>query len=410
MKGTIQAFCSQGILLLSACLPLRGPVTFGAEDDTGKLPSAYGTYAILGDKLVEFKPGQPAPDLPPKVELLVYDKPVSQLSASSIELRTLSYVRYKVVGSSFAPIDVSKDLRHVRIFWEEKDKWQYVKAESREVPIRAMPVENHPDMIRLVPQETLKPGVYELIYPVTLGRFFIARFSVDAAKIDVSSVAVDAYFDNAFATRLGEGMATYRSGAVLDVGLLNKWETLLARFRDKPAATPKEVEAVKRSDRTYLQTASVKMGLFTDRYRRFKKLWDDGQSAIANGEYRKAAECYESLREMIVARDRRPMAALRGTDDYESPANLALAYCKLGYPNTAIEYAATAMEKCRHPIMLLVVSACYRMHGKADESSFWFEKCLKAGVLDRTYIEKNFPGECCGPSNQALVEQYFPAH
>lgn len=144
------------------------------------LPKFHGIYASSADGWKEIKPGT-LPELTPQTEILVFDKSFAGLPANSFTLRTVSYVRYKVVGSSFSPVvDLTKGLEGKRLV--RANRWQFVEGIGQIVRLRSRGLKAEPDAIVLETEKELQPAIYEFVIE-GFPKGFVARFVVDRKNL-----------------------------------------------------------------------------------------------------------------------------------------------------------------------------------------------------------------------------------
>lgn len=392
--------------------------------DAPPVPDAFGSYAIVGDKLVSLTKNERfVSDLPANIALIIHDKPVTVLPASSYQVRTLSYVRYDVSG------DISKGVSSKAISPAKKppSRYRFVPGIGKELALQVTPYDGKPDMVRLSFKGAIEPGLYELDYGSKAVGFSIVWFGV--GKWTEAAISVDHYFGDFlegldfYGSEGRSDLGAYKPAHVLDEildrqrsqlaklrekdqqDLLKNLENLFKPFSERPPATQKEIDKALSDDATKIARARVKLGIFSNESRELKTQVANARRAIAEGDYDSAEKLYAAVRSTII-RAAEPTFAEAATD-FESTSSLALTSLKHDQPDRSIEFAFRALEKCPHAHVLLVVSANYARLGRRDEAAFWLRKALESRNVERGYIEKTFEKEFVSPELKQILDERF---
>ena len=349
------------------------------------LPQFHGVYATSGAKLIKLEPGE-LPELDSKSEILVFDKAYARLPANSFQIRTVSKVRYKVIGTAFAPVDLSKGLNGITLV--SANEWRFIKGQSPIIKFGSKGVNGEPDMVQLVPEKQLAPAVYELVIEA-LPKGFAARFVVDSKKLDKSN-SVDVYIDNAQLNLLGQfggdDVGTFHPTKKLDPFLFEKWRRLLAPFEKRDVVT-------KRGHEEFEKRAEAReRGLV--RAAEIKKLRADIVRTMLAKELKKSTIHSAELLRI----DPNNVDTLQG---------LALIKASLGELDQAVENATKSLTLTMDARMLLLVSVCYSAEQKTEESLFWFQKALKSEFDNRELIKKLYGEEFPDPRYKILIDRRF---
>ena len=348
------------------------------------LPQFHGVYAISGAKLIKLKPGE-LPELDSKSEILVFDKAYARLAANSFQIRTVSHVRYKVIGAAFAPVDISKGLNGITLI--RADEWRFIKGQSAIIEFGSKGISGQPDMVQLVPEKQLVPAVYELVIEA-FPKGFAARFVVDNKKLDKSN-SVDVYIDNAQLNLLGQfggdDVGTFQPTKKLDPFLFEKWRRLLAPFEKRDVVTKREHEEFKK------RAEARERGLA--RASEIKKLREDERALLTKDLKKSASHSVEILR--------------IDPNNFDALRQLAVTKAFLGEFDQTVENAAKALTLTMDAPLLLLVSVCYAGEKKTEESLFWFQKALKSEFDNREFIKKLYGEEFPDPRYKVMIDRRF---
>lgn len=180
VSGTLAAGCST-------------PFPSGGDDQwTEAVPGEDGIYADTGDGLVrldgdvewERQTWAERSDLPAGTELIIRDAALAGAPADSVGLRRVAWVR--------STISDTGDITPVT-----GNNWVSAPLPGLEVPLDySKATQSHPDLVRLRPQQALRPGLYA-VYAETAEGSRNARFGVGWTDTDkqayATSVCVDRY-------------------------------------------------------------------------------------------------------------------------------------------------------------------------------------------------------------------------
>ena len=196
-------------------------------------PDYYGLYALVGDELIEVKEQSTIDlDLPSNVSFIAFDRSVATITPRA-KLQRRVFVRnihYRKDDPSLTLFGMAgKDQRYRK--WT--DDYSLTAPE-----LRVGPVPQQSEMVRVVPTESLEPGVYDIEVGALSGTFFVDKDRV-LSDLETGPNCFDVLHSSATGGALGLGDPAAGGRAQPCAGRTEGGE----RIRRRQAATDPQAEA-----------------------------------------------------------------------------------------------------------------------------------------------------------------------
>ena len=153
------------------------------------IPEFYGIYALSNGNLTELtNHWKTKPELNNDVKFIFFDKAVSR-KMELLKIFKLIYIRNHIYTAT-------KDI-------EKKRTYTVIKNKDRMVEIRFKPVKGEPEMLYIVPKNSLESGIYVLTWGNFEGYFVIDRKGLK--KLRNGKDCFDKVYNNAFSQAMEAG-------------------------------------------------------------------------------------------------------------------------------------------------------------------------------------------------------------